>query len=580
MTVFDNDQPIIPYSNPTAFDPKLLHFRRNELQKGELRAQLEPPGTEIIYLHIYNATLRTLRLQLSGILNNGESEILGPEVETSAIAYRQPFKVGQGRFQKLEVRFVLDSTGESFEDANLALAAYAGREPKSTGSLAYRKYDPCGRRNDEQPVGSMDQLPFDSKGGAVQRLILSSCDQETDLKEWVALTGLEVSEEYYGLKGSIVALGVPMGMSLDTAGGAAEEVRAHANTPGSTVTQDYLINLFNPQKPADGSGKQPQYDGQPDPTHCPPTNDDKPPTYDQNLDPVVVAIIDSGVDNSRVNRNRWEATRYRQRTETEFIRPWKLGFDFMDKDSEPEDVARHGTSVAATILSQYRSERPLNLVHLKTFGAGGISTYFGALVSIYEAAAIGVDVLNMSWGVYSKEPPPGLECAIKTAIECGVRIVTSAGNDGKDLGSEPQWPAAFASYPDYANHLITVASFGPDTPGAPDSLSDIHLSSYSNYGGSEVTLAAFMTFGVPEHGTGQTIYPLGTSISAPIVAGMLANWLADNPRGTVPEFCRTFCKQTRNLQNRTVAGRYIPVDSAQFSVTAPKVGISHRVDLS
>ncbi len=582
--------PQIPYSDSHGGAPRLLSFDLAERGVnfgggGKLPADptahgaawcaaLAVPKAETLYLHVYKGTPAVIRLRVYGLHASGKVYSLSESLEIRKIAERLEIGVGVGKFASLLVRFSLGDQ-EAAKGNFIKLAAYDGQEPRSPGGLVVTQRPDCrdsyGTKGPEQPKVT---LPFSPDGKAVQRLILASCSPKDDLVAWGKATGLTFSESYRGEAGSVVALGVPRGLDLHTTGGSAKEVRAKVQTGEGTVSPDYLVNLFSPGRPADSGGKirKVEDDKELGAAYSSPKDyladmlrPNKPGSdFDHNADAMTVTIIDSGVDYSQVNADRWEATRYRQRKETEFVRPWHLGYDFINHDFEPDDEAPHGTYVAAALLAQYRAPKPLQLVHLKTFGAGGISTYFGSLVSIYEAVAIGSRVINMSWGFVQEEEPEALGCAIRTAADRGVFLVTSSGNEGEDLGKSPQWPANFASrFPD---HLLTVASYWTPKGGKLGGEAWPDLKDFSNYGDREVPLAAFMTTGVPEYRTGNPIYPLGTSISTPIVSGLLAHWLADHPRGELAEFRETFFKRADSLADRITDGQYLPLEVTRVLV--------------
>ncbi len=584
------DLPRIPYSDPAVSDPDLLTYEQL-LEGGRYSgpplpddctaqgpwwcAALAVPEAETLYLHVYKGTPALVYLRVYGLRHDGRVQSLTECLEISEIARRLEVGVGSGKFASLLVRFSAGKEEVSQEPADqrkgnyLRLAAYDGTEPRSPGGVVVNTRPTCldPYAKEERAKQTM-VVPFSSDGKSFQRLILASCSPKDDLVAWAVATGLEFSERYRGEAGSVVALGVPPGMDLNTTGGSAHEVRAKVNAGEGTVSTDYIVNLFSPAKPTEGGGRIHRVEEEKevrDAIGSPaayfaevlkPGGDCQ--SVDRNLEPVTVTVIDSGVDLSEINAGRWTASRYRGSKQTEFIRPWQLGYDFINHDFEPEDETPHGTYVAAALLAQYAAKRPLQLVHMKTFGAGGLSSYFGALVSIYEATAIGSQVINMSWGFYQEEMPDALRCAIRTAARRGVYLVTSAGNDGENLETNPQWPAAFA--PDFPDNMLTVASYWNQESGKLGYRDGIELMDFSNYGKREVPLAAFMTTGVPEFQTGTLIYPLGTSISTPIVSGLLANWLADHPEGTLAEFRAAFFRQSASISDRITDGQYLPLE--------------------
>jgi hypothetical protein len=350
-------------------------------------------------------------------------------------------------------------------------------------------------------------------------------------------------------------LDVPPGMDLNTAGDGARTMKAKMNTGDGTVDKDYIVNLFTPDQPSRADGvvttiltdpkiRQADLSAHYFESLLPPFTPVK--EFDHSKRALVVSIIDSGVDQIGPSRNYWQAHAYGNKVETEFVKPGSLGADFIDKDLSPNDAVSHGTLVAGMVLGAYAADDPLQLVHFKVFGKENQASYFGALVSIYEASAIGSDVINMSWGIAQAKAPEALECAIDRAIGEGIYVVTSAGNGGTDLSATPQWPAAFA--PAYPDQLLTVGAYwyrgrGLDGSNQPDPARDPHevrLREFSNYGDPYVSVAAYMTAPVPGYQTAATVLPVGTSFSAPQITGQLASLIGQYPHSAVPVMQQSF----------------------------------------
>ena len=344
-------------------------------------------------------------------------------------------------------------------------------------------------------------------------------------------------------------LDVPPGMDLHTGGDGARTLKAKINTGDGIVEQDYVINLFTPEEPTRADGSVITVEDDPvikrrDLSYTyfqqllPPFS--PPMQYDGGKRTLTVSIIDSGTDDNGPGTPYWAAHRYQKGPATEYVKPGTLGPDFIAKDLTPNDETPHGTLVAGALLGAYAADNPLQLVHFKTFGERGQSSYFGVLVSIYEAITIGSDVINMSWGITQHKAPEALECAIDRAISDGVYLVTSAGNDGRHLGKAPQWPAAFADrYPD---RMLAVGSYwyggnGLDDAGRPDPARDpgqVLLRDFSNYGDPQVSVAAYMTAPVPAYQQSGTVLPVGTSFSAPQIAGRLTGFVDRYPTNAIP----------------------------------------------
>ncbi len=576
MTDYEKSIPRLTYSNPEDGEsPNLvrfdnlnepIHFRDLPIQDkcgvSPRYRVLELPRTDSgeVFIHVYNATAVGLRLRFYGLSHGAEVESIGDCREFTTALARFPLRLPDG-FDAYLLRIGVgleegDLKTDLDRDHYFSVAAYAGKEPASPGGIKVE-----GRDKEQREVR---YIPFSHNGRSFQRVVISTCDPKDDIRKLVAALGLETAETYYGPKGSVVALGVPPGMSLNTTIDTTTDIRQKGNSGEGTVSEDYILNLFSPKEPInknedDRWSEQDTHSRINAPSFTPP----HPQQFDCEKQPLTVAIIDSGIDYSEANAHHWKATRYERGPDTEYITPGKYGYDFIRQREEPVDEAPHGTYVAASVLNQYRAEQPLQLLHMKVFGAEGIASYFGSLVSIYEAVAAGVKVINMSWGFYQNEPPKALYCAIKTAAKHGLLMVASAGNDTRDLDQIPQWPAAFSD--DFPCNLITVASYFYDTAGEPDPAS-IALTGISNFGAWEVPVAAFLTSPVPEFEKGDTYYPVGTSISAPIITGILANWLAENPMGTVAEFRKTYYSSSNNLKNHITNGHYLPHDASPWNV--------------
>ena len=523
---------------------------------------LELPRTDSneVFLHIYNNSSVGLRLRYYGLNRGGEVEALPGYGSFSGVAGRFPVSFPDG-FDAYLVRIGIGLDEKEYKTelddrAYFSVAAYADREPASPGGLKLAR--------NKEGEGSV-YLPFSHDERSFQRIVISTCDPEEDIRPLLTEINLEKAESYFGEKGSVVAVGVPPGMSLNTVVETTEDIRQRGHTGGGTVSKDYIVNLFAPDRPTQqGEGKAKWNDRRGNP--APDMTAFNPPTagqFAQDRSPLTVAIIDSGIDYSSNNAAHWKQTLYRTGPQSEYVRPGAYGYDFIRRRPEPIDEAPHGTYVAAALLNQYRSDRPLQLLHMKVFGEPGIASYFGSLVSIYEATAVGVRIINMSWGFYQDKEPRALYCALKTAANHGIIMVTSAGNDREDLDKKPQWPAAFAD--DFPCNLITVASYryGLDDSRRVDPVvSNLAKAEFTNFGVREVPLAAFYTSPVPEFESGNTHFPTGTSISAPIVAGLLASWLADNPNGTLAEFRKTYYHPTTELATVVTSGHHIRHDNA------------------
>ena len=200
---------------------------------------------------------------------------------------------------------------------------------------------------------------------------------------------------------------------------------------------------------------------------------------------VVVAVIDSGIDirHEDLARNIW-------RNKDEIPGNGKdddqngyiddvSGYDFIDRDGEPNDAFGRGTQLAGIIGAVGNNRigidgvcRRVQLLPVKIFDKDGKGSLSDLLLGMEYAIAQGAQVICSSWsGGYSKS----LEQMLERAKEQDVLFVTTAGDKTKNLDASPIYPAAYA----IENILCASSSNAQD-----------RLSARAGYGAWTVHLAA------------------------------------------------------------------------------------------
>jgi len=191
-----------------------------------------------------------------------------------------------------------------------------------------------------------------------------------------------------------------------------------------------------------------------------------------NPSPVVVAIVDSGIQ-ARPNGGQWV-------THPDLVNTLALGVDL----SQEQDEDGHGTLLAGTVAAVTNNMKGvaslvwpvsglIKLRPIKFFGPLTPLTSYGAAAAISEAVAAGAHIINLSWDVGM--PFAVLRDALDDALANDRLVVVAAGNDGTDNDVLPTWPASYA----LANMISVMASNRhDDKPG------------FSNYGDVSVDLAA------------------------------------------------------------------------------------------
>lgn len=255
---------------------------------------------------------------------------------------------------------------------------------------------------------------------------------------------------------------------------------------------------------------------------------DKVWAADKHKSPVVVAVIDTGVDVSHpdLKGNLWtnpgEVAGNQIDEDKNGYADDVHGFDFANMTGTIT-ANFHGTHVAGTLAAAIDGKGvvgvcPAVKVMPLTFLVGPRKRERGelydAILCIDYAVAKGAKVINASWGMHSATPDLFLGAAIERAHKAGVLFVAAAGNEGRDNDndSSPFWPASF----DYPNVIAVMAV---DQTGGTKFANPAWQ---SNYGKTKVHLAA------PGHNiwstapNGKYDVDSGTSMAAPHVSGALA----------------------------------------------------------
>jgi len=230
---------------------------------------------------------------------------------------------------------------------------------------------------------------------------------------------------------------------------------------------------------------------------------------------VRIAVVDSGVDADH----------------PELVDVLIPGYDFANRDSDPEDDAGHGTKVCGVIGAKGGNatgsagvawNTPIEIMPLKfmKLSDGSTTGYTSdAVDAIYYAVDHGATIINASWGFKSNSS--ALKEAIQYANDHGVLFVASAGNDGQDNDTVAHYPSNYQ----VANVIAVAAMNRYD-----------ELASFSNYGQYSVHVAA------PGSGLkttdidgGTSTWASGTSFAAPWVVGVAAMVASQNPSLSLTE---------------------------------------------
>jgi subtilisin family serine protease len=271
---------------------------------------------------------------------------------------------------------------------------------------------------------------------------------------------------------------------------------------------------------------------------------------------VVVAVLDSGVDykHEDLENNMW-------------VRPADMdpyhddelgtvddlnGYNAIDGTSDPMDENGHGTHCAGIIGAEGENDLGIagvnwkvQIMPLKFMSAGGFGTTKDAIEAINyviqrKKAGVNVRIISASWG--STQKSRALEDVIRKAYENDILFVAAAGNASTNNDRSPHYPSSY----DVPN-VVSVAALDRND----------QLASFSNYGAKSVAIAAPGVEILSTWLGNQYEEKSGTSMATPVISGVAALILSENPRMSVDDLRKKLMDSTDPivaLKGKTVSG--------------------------
>lgn len=262
---------------------------------------------------------------------------------------------------------------------------------------------------------------------------------------------------------------------------------------------------------------------------------------------IIVAVLDGGSKldhpefSGRIWQNKQETINGIDDDNNGFVDDVQ-GWDFTNNDNDPSDDFGHGTNVSGIIganpdngIGYAGVDWKCKLMICKILDNKNHGSYVWFANSIYYAVDNGARVINMSVG------GSGISQTLKDAADYaytkGVIIVACMMNENNNV---TYYPAGF-------EHTIAVGSTNPnDERSAPFFWSSTSGSNYGNH--IDVVAPGNYMYGLSySSNTNYNSYWGGTSQATPLVSGLCALLLAQNPQRT-PDEIRAIIRETAEDQ--------------------------------
>ncbi|GEO03141.1 peptidase S8 [Adhaeribacter aerolatus] len=199
--------------------------------------------------------------------------------------------------------------------------------------------------------------------------------------------------------------------------------------------------------------------------------------------------------------------------------------------------------------------------------------------AIYYAVDNGAQVINMSFGKEYSPQKEAVDAAVKYAADKGVVLVHAAGNDGKNIDQEKNYPSKVLANGKAVNNWIEVGASSFSGSGKL-------VGNFSNYGKKSVDVFApgvDINSTIPKQGYKENS---GTSMAAPVTSGVSALLLSYFPNLKAEQVHDIILQSAYKVQDLKVnkpgaeGGKAEQVTLGELSVTGGVVNAYEAVKLA
>ena len=255
---------------------------------------------------------------------------------------------------------------------------------------------------------------------------------------------------------------------------------------------------------------------------------------------VTIAVIDTGIHASHIELNDGRIIE---------------GYDTIKNETIPansnSDDNGHGTAVAGVIGAIPNNGRGIagvnqsvKIMPIKALHADGTGTVAAVAAGIVWASDHGAQIINLSLGGPGFGADAALNNAISYAFNRGVLIVSAAGNDLADQGSNLDTKPVYPICSDLGSNMVLGV--------AATDVSD-RKANFSNFGincvdvsapGKKILTTAYLP---SDPANNVLIYGSGTSLATPIVSAMAALVKSASPNLSNVELRNVLLRSTDNI---------------------------------